>query len=167
MTVEGPMNKRKSSSVSLVQSKEKLLPTDAQKIFRAISECECSVCPTGLLTDVIHPCLLHLQPACVSLRLRPPRPWPPSCSTLPLCSPSQLRVPPYIARAPSPTRSALPSSPHSTSRRCQPVSPASPGPVRYVCCPPPPSVIRAHGYPTPGTFYVADAASVAAIALTQ
>jgi hypothetical protein len=74
MTIEGPTDKGKNSSVCLVQLRGKLLPTDTQKLFRAIIEYECSACPSGLLTDIIQPCLLHLQPAAVSSRLRPPHP---------------------------------------------------------------------------------------------
>jgi hypothetical protein len=52
------------------------------------------------------PALLHLQPAAVNSRLRPPYPWPPSCFTPPLRSSLQLRVPPL----------------HNTSRRRRCVS---------------------------------------------
>jgi intein/homing endonuclease len=38
MTIEGPTNKGQSSSVGL-KSKGKLLPTDTQNFFRAISDC--------------------------------------------------------------------------------------------------------------------------------
>jgi hypothetical protein len=93
MTVEGLTNKGESS-VRLVQSRRKLLPTDTQKLFRAISECECSAYPNGLLTNIIHPCLLHLQPAAASSRLRPPRPGSTSCSTSPLRSHLQFREAP-------------------------------------------------------------------------
>jgi hypothetical protein len=129
-----------------------------------------------------------LSTSCCQLLPRLPHPWPTSYFTRPLCSPLQLSV----AAA---TLQLLP-SPHSTSRRCQPVSPAYPQ-VRALpatgVLPPPPHVSAVAAvrssyprYPVPGTFYVsaargscptylildtlyvtATAALVAAIALTQ
>jgi hypothetical protein len=91
------------------------------KVFCTSSDCEYSAYSSGLLTEIMHPCLLYLQPAAASSCLRPARPWPP------LRSPLQLRVPPPVAHvpsAPSLTRYALP--PHSTSPppQHQPPSPA-------------------------------------------
>jgi hypothetical protein len=70
----------------------------------------------------------HLQSAAASSRLRLPRPWLMNCSTPPL--------PPPVVCVPGalfPTRST-----HSTGHRLQPVSSASPGPLRYARCPPTP-----------------------------
>jgi hypothetical protein len=70
----------------------------------------------------------------------------------------------------------LPPPPHSTSRRRQPVSPASPGPLRYARCQPPPPVARAPGTPLPvrptyiillGTYTTAVAAAPVAASIPR
>jgi hypothetical protein len=98
-----------------VHSRCKILPMDTQELFRAISECECSTCPNGLLTDIIHPCLLYLQPAAANSHLRPPRPWTTSCSTPPLRSLFQLSEVPQLRPLSLPVAREVPGSPvHDT-----------------------------------------------------
>jgi hypothetical protein len=103
---------KKYSAVGPARSKGKLIPT-GRKGFSAqlviVSAVRASMACSP--TSSI-PALLHLQPAVASSRLRPPSPLATSCPT--------------------------PPSSHSNSRRRQPVSPTSPGPLRYARCPPPP-----------------------------
>jgi hypothetical protein len=179
MTDDGPTNKRKSSSVGLAQSRRKLLPTDTQKFFRAISDCECSACPRSLLTDIIYSCLLHLQPAAANSRFWPPCSWPSSCSTLPLSSPLQLRVPlpppsvAFVPGVPSRTRSAMPPPCSCRRPRTAPVAaissyhrlrpvPSGTHAIRRRRCASPSLSKRV----LPPLLYVTAAAPVAAIALT-
>jgi hypothetical protein len=118
MTMEGSRNKGQCSSVGPARSKGKLLPTGRKGFCHAFCVSECSACPSGLLTDIIHSCLLHLQPAAASSCFWLPCTWPLICSSPPLRSPLQLKVPrlqpvALVPDVPSRTCSALP-----PRRRC-------------------------------------------------
>jgi hypothetical protein len=129
--------------------------------FPCNSEIECNAYPSGLLTYIVHPC----TPSFLASRfqLAPPAPslLAHELTLHRLCtSPSQLVSAAATAaarnlcpRCPIPDTSCaaaaaadvtpqLPPPPYSTSRRCQPVSPASPDRFRYARCPPPPLCSR-------------------------
>jgi hypothetical protein len=135
MTMQSPKNKGQCSSVGPAQPKRKFRPIyTPRKCFPHNSDIECSTYTSGLLTYIIHPC----TPSSLASRcqLAPPAPSP-LAHELTLrrhCAPRRsLRVPPL-----PPPPCSLPPLPHSTSHRRQPVSPASPGPLRYARYPPPP-----------------------------
>jgi hypothetical protein len=133
ITVKGPRNKRKKSSVDLARRKRKLLSEENVKIFHVLAN-ESAVGVLVACSDTIHPYLLRLEPAAAS-------------SSIDFAQ--SLRY----ARYPQP------SPPHTISRRRQPVPPAStvPGtrtarhsrsgpPLQSARCPPPPpAVARAPG----------------------
>jgi hypothetical protein len=142
--VEVPTRKRKIRQEAPRDQKENFSRRNV-KVFRTSSDCEYSACSSGLLTDIIHTCLLYLQLAASSSRFRPIRHWPPCCSTPPLRSPLQLRVPAAAVHNVSGT-----GYPSHGLLLCFSFPPQ---PTRV---PPPPPVIRTPGYSAPGTFYVAD-----------
>jgi hypothetical protein len=120
------------SSVGPAQLKGKLRPiyTLIFPLFRA------TVTVSAVRILVARPSLHFITfsqplPACAS---GPIAPGPRADSTPPLRFPLQL----VSAAAAAAAALQLPPPPHSTSRRHQPVSPASPGPLMYARCPVPP-----------------------------
>jgi hypothetical protein len=74
-------NKGQCSSVGPALSKGKLLPS-GRKGFSAQLVIVSAVRVPGACSPISSiPALLHFQPPAASSRLRPPLPWPPSCST--------------------------------------------------------------------------------------
>jgi hypothetical protein len=123
MTIQGPTNKAKNSSVGLVQSRGKLLPTDTQELFRAIViEMQCV---PQWPAHRHHP-PLHPSHSASRSQLAPPAPSPLAHKLLHAAAELLIATENAAAAA----RSACLGS--------YPVSPASPGLLRYALCPLPP-----------------------------